>query len=90
MYFLTNIPLAIINNIGFLAILFLVYQVLKSLQEKEILSIKAAHLFSMASIFQGLGLVQFIALLFYPKLGSTIITTGLDFVTAGINRFVVI
>lgn len=85
MYFLTNIPLAIINNIGFLAILFLVYQVLKSLQEKEILPIKAAHLFSMASIFQGLGLVQFIALLFYPKLGSAIITTGLDFVTAGIN-----
>jgi len=85
MYFLTNIPLAIINNIGFLAILFLVYQVVKSLQEKEILPIKAAHLFTMASIFQGLGLVQFIGLLFYPKLGSAIITTGLDFVTAGIN-----
>ena len=85
MYFLTNIPLAIINNIGFLAILFLVYQVLKSLQEKEILPIKAAHLFSMASIFQGLGLVQFIGLLFYSKLGSAIITTGLGFVTAGMN-----
>jgi len=56
MYFLTNIPLAIINNIGFLAILFLVYQVLKSLQEKEILPIKAAHLFSMASIFSRLRL----------------------------------
>jgi hypothetical protein len=39
----------------------------------------------MASIFQGLGLVQFIVLLFYPKLGSAIITTGLGFVTAGIN-----
>ena len=85
MYFLTNIPLAIINNIGFAAILFLVYQVLKSLQEKEILSIKAAHLFTMASIFQGLGLVQFIGLLFYPKLGSDIMNTGLDFVTAGIS-----
>ena len=85
MLVLTNIPFAIINNIGFAAILFLVYQVLKSLQEKEILSIKAAYLFSMASIFQGLGLVQFIALLFYPKLGSAIITTGLDFFTAGIN-----
>jgi beta-lactamase regulating signal transducer with metallopeptidase domain len=85
MYFLTNIPLAIINNIGFAAILFLVYQVLKSLQEKEILPIKAAHLFSLASIFQGLGLVQFIGLLFYPKLGSEIITTGLDFVNAGIS-----
>ena len=85
MYFLTNIPLAIINNIGFAAILFLVYQVLKSLQEKEILPIKAAHLFTMASIFQGLGLIQFIGLLFYPKLGSAIMNTGLDFVTAGIS-----
>jgi beta-lactamase regulating signal transducer with metallopeptidase domain len=85
MHFLTNIPLAIINNIGFIAILFLVYQVLKSLQEKEILPIKAAHLFTMASIFQGLGLVQFIGLLFYPKLGSAIMNTGLDFVTACIS-----
>jgi len=56
MHFLTNIPLAIINNIGFLAILFLVYQVAKSLQEKEILNLQAAHLFNMASFFQGLGL----------------------------------
>jgi len=85
MHFLTNIPLAIINNIGFLAILFLVYQLLKSLQEKEILPIKASHLFSLASFFQGLGLVQFIVLLFYPKLGSDILNTGLDFVTAGIS-----
>ena len=85
MHFLTNIPLAIINNIGFTAILFLVYQLVKSLQEKEILPIKAAHLFTMASIFQGLGLVQFIGLLFYPKLGSAIMNTGLDFVTAGIS-----
>jgi beta-lactamase regulating signal transducer with metallopeptidase domain len=80
-----NIPFAIINNIGFAAILFLVYQLLKTLQEKEILPIKSAHLFNMASIFQGLGLVQFIGLLFYPKLGSAIINTGLDFVTAGIS-----
>ena len=85
MHFLTNIPLAIINNIGFLAILFLVYQLLKSLQEKEILPIKASHLFSLASFFQGMGLFQFIVLLFYPKLGSDIFNTGLDFVTAGIS-----
>ena len=85
MYFLTNIPLAIINNIGFAAILFLVYQVVKSLQEKEILPIKAAHLFSLASIFQALDLVQFIGLLFYPKLSSDILNTGLDFVNAGIS-----
>ncbi len=85
MLVLTNIPFAIINNIGFAAILFLVYQVLKTLQEKEILPIKAAHLFSMASIFQCLGLVQFIVLLFYPKLGSVIMNTGLDFVNAGIS-----
>ena len=55
MSILTNIPFAIINNIGFTAILFLVYQVLKILQEKELLPIKAAHLFSMASNFQCLG-----------------------------------
>jgi len=85
MHFLTNIPLAIINNIGFTAILFLVYQLVKSIQEKEILPIKAAHLFSMASIFQALGLVQFIVLLFYPKLGSDIMNNGLDFLTAGIS-----
>ncbi|TRZ83131.1 MAG: M56 family metallopeptidase [Sediminibacterium sp.] len=82
---LTNIPLAIINNIGFTAILFLVYQVAKSLQEKEILSIKAGYLFSMASIFQCIGLVQFIGVLFYPKFGSEIISNGLDFVNAGIS-----
>jgi len=82
---LTNIPLAIINNIGFSAILFLVYQVAKSLQEKEILPIKAAHLFSMASILQCLGLVQFIALLIYPKLGSAIVNTSLDFVYKGLS-----
>lgn len=85
MLVLTNIPFAIINNIGFAAILFLVYQVLKTLQEKEILPIKAVHLFSMASIFQCLGLVQFIVLLFYPKLGSVIMNTGLDFINAGIS-----
>jgi beta-lactamase regulating signal transducer with metallopeptidase domain len=82
---LTNIPLAIINNIGFTAILFLVYQVAKSLHEKEVLPIKAAHLFSMASILQCLGLVQFIALLMYPKLGSAIVNTSLDFVYKGIS-----
>ena len=85
MLVLTNIPFAIINNIGFAAILFLVYQVLKTLQEKEILPIKAAHLFSMASIFQCLGLVQFIALLFYPKLGSEIVNTSLNLVNTGIS-----
>ncbi len=82
---LTNIPLAIINNIGFTALLFLVYQVAKSLQEKEILPIKADYLFSMASIFQCLGLVQFIALLIYPKLGSEILNTSLNFVNTGIS-----
>jgi beta-lactamase regulating signal transducer with metallopeptidase domain len=82
---LNNIPFAIINNIGFTAILFLVYQLLKTLQEKEILSTKAAHLFNMASIFQCLGLVQFITLLIYPKLGSEIVITSLDFVNASIS-----
>lgn len=82
---LINIPFAIINNIGFSAILFLVYQLLKTLQEKEILPIKASHLFSMASIFQSLGLFQFIALLFYPKLGSELLNTILNLVNTGIS-----
>jgi beta-lactamase regulating signal transducer with metallopeptidase domain len=82
---LTNIPLAIINNIGFSAILFLVYQVAKSLQEKEILSIKAAHLFSMASIFQCLSLVQFIGLLFYPQWGAPLVSDSFNLLNEGIS-----
>jgi len=85
MHFLTNIPLAIINNIGFLAILFLVYQVAKSLQEKEILSLQASHLFSMASFFQCLGLVQFILLLFYPSLSFELVSENLNLVNTAIS-----
>ena len=85
---LTNIPFAMINNIGFTAILFLVYQVLKTLQEKELLPMKAAQLFSMASIFQCLGMVQFIVLLIYPKLGSDIVNTILNYVNTGISSFI--
>jgi beta-lactamase regulating signal transducer with metallopeptidase domain len=80
-----NIPFAIINNIGFTAILFLIYQLLKTLQEKELLPIKAAHLFSMASIFQCLALVQFIALLFYPKLGLEINNISFNLVNSRIS-----
>jgi len=82
---LTNIPFAIINNIGFSAILFLVYQVVKSLQEKEILPIKAAHLFSMASIFQAFGLIQFVGLLFYPRLGVALVSNSLNLLNTGIS-----
>ena len=85
MHFLSNIPLAIINNIGFLAILFLVYQVVKSLQEKEILSLQATHLFNMASLFQGLGLVQFILLLFYPELSIELVSQNLNLVNTSIS-----
>ena len=82
---LTNIPFAIINNIGFSAILFLVYQLFKIVQEKEILSIKAAHLFSMASIFQCLGLVQFLALLFYPQWGLSFVSDSFNLLNEGIS-----
>ena len=85
MHFLSNIPLAIINNIGFLAILFLVYQVVKSLQEKEILPLQATHLFNMASLFQGLGLVQFILLLFYPQLSIELVIQNLNLVNTTIS-----
>jgi beta-lactamase regulating signal transducer with metallopeptidase domain len=89
MHFLNNIPLAIINNIGFLAILFLVYQVAKSLQEKEILTLQAAHLFNMASFFQGLGLVQFILVLFYPQLSFELVSQSLNLVNTSIaNLFI--
>ena len=81
----TNIPFAIINNIGFSAILFLVYQVVKSLQEKEILPIKAAHLFSMASTFQAFGLIQFVGLLFYPRLGVALVSNSLNLLNTGIS-----
>ena len=83
MLVLTHIPFAMINNIGFTAILFLVYQLLKTLQEKELLPIKATQLFSMASIFLCLGLVHFIVLLIYPKLGSDIVNTILNFLNTG-------
>ena len=82
---LTNIPFAIINNIGFTAILFLVYQVAKSLQEKEILPLQASHLFSMASFFQCLGLVQFIALLFYPQLVVVLVRDSFNLLNEGIS-----
>ena len=86
---LNNIPIAIINNIGFTAILFLVYQVAKSLQEKEILTQQAAHLFNMASFFQGLGLVQFILLLFYPQLSFELVSQNLNLVNTSIaNLFI--
>ena len=86
---LTNIPFAIINNIGFSAILLLVYQLLKTLQEKEILSIKAAHLFSMASIFQCLGLVQFLALLFYPQWGLSFVRDSFNLLNEGISSLII-
>lgn len=85
---LTNIPFAIINNIGFSAILFLVYQLLKTLQEKEILSIKAAHLFSMASILQCLSLVQFLALLFYPQWGLALVRDSFNLLNEGISSLI--
>ena len=85
---LNNIPFAIINNIGFSAILFLVYQLLKTLQEKEILSIKAAQLFSMASIFQCLGLVQFLALLFYPQWGLAFVRDSFNLLNEGISSLI--
>ena len=85
---ITNIPFSIINNIGFSAILFLVYLVIKTLQEKEILSIKAAHLFSMASIFQCLGLVQFLALLFYPQWGLAFERDSFNLLNEGISSLI--
>jgi beta-lactamase regulating signal transducer with metallopeptidase domain len=85
----TNIPFAILNNIGFSAILFLVYQVLKTLQEKEILPIKAAHLFSMASILQCLGLVQFIGLLFYPQWGARLVSDSFNQLNEGISSLLI-
>ena len=85
---LNNIPFAIINNIGFSAILFLVYQLLKALQEKEILFIKAAHLFSMASIFQCLGLVQFLALLFFPQWGVALVRDSFNMLNEGISSLI--
>ena len=82
---LTNIPLAILNNIGFTAILFLVYQVVKSIQEKEIISLQAAHLFSLATIFHCMAMVQFLIILFYPSLGLHYININLTIVNKTIS-----
>ncbi|NBT07923.1 MAG: M56 family metallopeptidase [Chitinophagia bacterium] len=89
MHFLINIPIAIVNNIGFLAILFMVYQVTKSLQEKEILNLQAAYLFNMACIFQCLGLVQFILVLFYPALSIELVSQKLNSLNTSISSLFV-
>ena len=89
MHFLTNIPLAIINNIGFLALLFMVYQVAKSIQEKEILALQAAYLFNLACIFQTLGLVQFILVLFYPALSIEWVSQNLNLLNASVSSLFV-
>ena len=81
----SSIPFALVNNIGFAAILFLVYQFLKILQEKEIIRIEASHLYNLAIFFQGFSLLQFIMLLFYPQWGASEVIESFIFLNTRIN-----
>ena len=81
----SSIPFALVNNIGFAAILFLVYQFLKILQEKEIIRIEASHLYNLAIFFQGFSLLQFIMLLFYPQWGASVVIESFIFLNTRIN-----
>ncbi|MEY3874638.1 MAG: hypothetical protein RL363_1359, partial [Bacteroidota bacterium] len=59
MQFLGQIPTAILNNIGFMALLYLVYTSYKHFTKHN-----AARLFAIATLFQLLGLLHFVFTLF--------------------------
>ena len=59
MLLLSNIPNALINNIGFMAILYLMYECVKWMG-----NIKPAQLFLFAGIIQAISLVQFLLTVF--------------------------
>ena len=59
MQFLSKIPIAILNNIGFMALLYLIYT-----SFRHFIVHNASRLFSIATIFQLLGLLHFVAALF--------------------------
>ena len=71
MQLLSNIPNAIINNIGFMAILFMIYECVKWMGK-----IKPGQLFMFAGTIQAISLVQFLITVFYPNSFSLLLITA--------------
>jgi len=71
MQLLSNIPNALINNIGFMAILFMIYECVKWMG-----NIKPAQLFIFAGAIQVVGLFQFISSILFPTSFSLLVITA--------------
>ena len=71
MQLLSNIPNALINNIGFMAILFMMYECVKWMGK-----IKPGQLFMFAGTIQAISLVQFLITVFYPNSFSLLLITA--------------
>ena len=71
MQLLSNIPNALINNIGFMAILFMMYECVKWMGK-----IKPGQLFIIAGTIQAISLVQFLITVFYPNSFSLLLITA--------------
>ena len=71
MQLLSNIPNALINNIGFMAILFMMYECVKWMGK-----MKPGQLFMFAGTIQAISLVQFLITIFYPNSFSLLLITA--------------
>ena len=71
MQLLSNIPNAIINNIGFMAILFMIYECVKWMGK-----MKPGQLFIIAGTIQAISLIQFLMTVFYPNSFSLMLITA--------------
>jgi beta-lactamase regulating signal transducer with metallopeptidase domain len=71
MQLLSNIPNALINNIGFMAILFMMYECVKWMGK-----IKPGQLFIIAGTIQAISLIQFLMTVFYPNSFSLMLITA--------------
>ena len=86
MQLLSNIPNALINNIGFMAILYLMYECVKWMGK-----IKPGQLFMFAGTIQAISLVQFLITVFYPNsfslllINAKIATIAIPFNNNGIQ-----
>jgi len=82
MELLSNIPNAILNNIGFMAILFMVYECVKWRG-----NLKPAKLFLFAGAIQAISLLQFISSIFAANTFSLIeMTAKIANVTIPLNN----
>jgi len=82
MEFLLNIPFALLNNIGFMAILFILYESLKWL-----CPLSPARLFIFASALQFMSMVQFVLIILAPSYFSFFnINTALTSLLPNLNE----